>query len=109
MQQRAAYSPQHCRDLARRQQIVDIDDDLGPLQRECAAVILSRGLARRLGAGGGGHIEDKMWCNWGIDMRVGYVKQGIFNAKGSTSAGLSWNSTTRGRQVTVGKAVPARR
>lgn len=34
VEERAAYGPQQRRDLARRQQIVDMDDDLGPLQRE---------------------------------------------------------------------------
>lgn len=75
VQQRAAYGPEHGCDLAWRQQIVDIDGDLSPLQRECAAVVLARALARWLRAGRGRHAarkgyvsSDKMWCNRGSTM-----------------------------------------
>jgi hypothetical protein len=54
VKQRAAYSPEHGRDLAGGQQIVDMDDDLGTLEGEGAAVRVGR-LARRLGTAGGRH------------------------------------------------------
>jgi hypothetical protein len=54
VKQRAAYSPEHGRDLAGGQQVVDMDDDLGALEGEGAAVRVGR-LARRLGTAGGGH------------------------------------------------------
>ena len=54
VQQRAAHDPEHGRHLARREQIVYVDLDLSPLQREGAAVGCGA-LADRFGAGRGRH------------------------------------------------------
>lgn len=63
VEQRAANGPEDGRDFAWGKQVVDVDDDLGALERQCAAVV-ARAFASRLGAGRRGRHSGRVCATW---------------------------------------------